>query len=62
MQDPYGEKHVTQMEILDFVSVSFLCPGIVEVAETFSFFLVPTSQTSDRTSTSYYTQVKKSPV
>lgn len=47
MQDPYVEKHVMQMETLASVSVFFLCPGTVEVAETFSFFLVFTSQTSD---------------
>lgn len=46
-QDPYVEKHVMQMETLASVSVFFLCPGTVEVAETFSFFLVFTSQTSD---------------
>lgn len=29
MQDPYAEKHVTQMETLVSVSVSFLCPGLL---------------------------------
>lgn len=46
MQDPYVEIHKMQMEILASVSVSFLCPGTVEVAET--FFLVLTNQTSDK--------------
>lgn len=36
------------METLASVSVSFLCPGTAEVAEMFSFFLVLTSQTSDK--------------
>lgn len=45
MKDPYIEKYVMQMEIL--ASVSFRCPGTVEVAEIISFLFVCTSQTSD---------------
>lgn len=46
MKDPYVEIHKMQMETT--ASVSFLCPGTVEVAETFSFFLVLTNQTTDK--------------
>lgn len=48
MQDPYVEIHKMQMETLASVAISFLCPGTAEVAETFSFFLVLTSQISDK--------------
>lgn len=48
MQDPYVEIHKMQMETLASVAISFLCPGTVEVAETFFFFLVLTNQTSDK--------------